>query len=155
MKGMPLSVYFILLPSSLSCTPSLTVGLLPQRLIPTRAVGRWRVEEVFAYRREDVYEDDLLFKHRRAVPTAGRKVEHVPGLGDALLVADCEEHAPALDERYLLVRVFVRGRDDARREPKATHHHVLADEHLPLDALFKPLGGHAPPVRVLRVRFNF
>src|SRR5947209_20181442 len=83
-------------------------------LLPTRAVGRLRCEEVFAYRREDVYEDDLLVEHRRAVPTAGREVEHVSGHGDALLAADGEEHAPSLDQRYLLVRVFEIGRASCR-----------------------------------------
>ena len=44
------------------------------------------------------------------------------------------DDAAALDQCDLLVRVFVRGRDDARREAQAADHHVLSDDHLPLGA---------------------
>src|SRR5215813_14817123 len=82
--------------------------------------------EVLAQRREYVDQHDFLVEHGRAVPAPGRKMEHVARLRDPLFVSDDEAHAPALDQRDLLVRVVVRRRDDVRLEAKAADHQSLA-----------------------------
>src|SRR5262245_66329242 len=88
------------------------------------------VKEVLAQRRENVYQHDFLIEHGRAVPAPGRKMEHVARLRDPLFASDDEAHAPALDQRDLLVRVVVRRRDDVRLEAKAADHQSFADYHL-------------------------
>ena len=49
-------------------------------------------------------------------------MKHVAGFGYALLFADGEEDAPALDKSDLLMRVIVRWRNDEGREAQAADH---------------------------------
>src|SRR5262249_60498529 len=65
---------------------------LPTRAAPSSQISSVQIgfEEVFAQRREDVYQHDLFIEHCRAVPAPGRKVKHVACLRDPLFVSDDE-----------------------------------------------------------------
>ena len=83
------------------------------------------VEKVFAYRREDVYEDHLLIHHRSAMPAFWRKVQDIARRGDAFLTFNKKPQAPALNNRHLLMWVIMFRSHQKRREAKTADHHVL------------------------------
>src|SRR5262249_51080236 len=105
--------------------------------------------EVVAQRREYVYQHDSLIEHGRAVPAPGRKREHVARLRDPLFASDGETHAPALDQRDLLVRVVVRRRDDVRLEAKAADHQSFAHYHLATYPAAEVFDGDIVPVPMI------
>src|SRR6185295_6644216 len=76
-------------------------------------------------------------------------MQHVTGGRDLFLAFDEETHAPALDDRHLLVWMIVLGSHQKRLVTKTTDHHAVADEHLSLDSLGRVLDGNLGPVQML------
>jgi len=68
------------------------------------------------------------------MPRARRKVKHITGLRDPLFVANRKQHAAALDDCHLFVRVTMRGSYDIRPNAQTTDHQVFTDDHLSLNA---------------------
>src|SRR6266699_861803 len=150
MRELPGSSLSITSPRLTRSQDNLPSCLISRLILYAIAIGLRRSEKIFAYRREDVHQNHFLIQHCGAMPGAWRKVEHITGLGHMLLVADGEQHPATLDQRHLFVRVIVRRRNNARREAKATDHHLFADHHLPLDPFFQLFYRNAGPVGMLR-----
>jgi hypothetical protein len=93
-------------------------------------------QEILANRREDVYQNHFLVKHRRSVPRARRKVKHITRRSDALFVANGEEHPAPLDDCHLFVWMIMRGSYDVRPNSQAADHQFFTDNHLSLNARF-------------------
>src|SRR6266404_9780911 len=103
-------------------------------------------QKVFSYGREDVDENYFLVKHRRPMPRARGKVEHITGLSDALFVANGEEHPAALDDCHLFMGMIMRWSYDVRPNTQATDHQVFPDDHLPLNAWLQLFDRDIAPV---------
>ena len=76
-------------------------------------------------------------------------MKHVALFSDALFLANSKEHAATFDQSHLFVRMIVRRGHHVRREAQAANHHVLADDHLPLNACVELFDRNAGPVSVL------
>jgi hypothetical protein len=81
-------------------------------------------------------------------------VQYVSGMCDTFLVADDEAHTSLLNQGDLFVRVVMRRSNYAGGKTKATHHHLISNNHLPLYTIFQFLHGHRRPVGVLRLQID-
>jgi hypothetical protein len=108
-------------------------------------------QEVFSYRRENIYQNHFLVEHRGPMPGTRWKVEHITGPSDALFVSNCKEHAAALDNCHLFVRMIMRGSYHIWPKAQATDHQVLTNDHLSLNAWLELFDRDPTPVRVLRL----
>ena len=106
-------------------------------------------KKVFADGRENIHQNYFVLQHGGAVPGARRKAQHLASLREALFIAYRKKHTAPLDDRHLFVRMIVRRRHYIRRKAKAADHHVLADDHLSLNACVELFDRNAGPVRVL------
>jgi hypothetical protein len=108
-------------------------------------------KEILSNGREDIDENYFLIEHGCTVPRTRWEVEHVACLNHPLLFADGKQHAAALNQRHLLMWVIVCGRDNVWGNTQATDHQVLANDHLPVNALLQLLHRNLRPVCVQRV----
>ena len=88
------------------------------------------------------------------MPGAGRKVQYVAGLSDALFVTNREQHAAALDDCHLFMWMIVRRGNNIRSKMQATDHQVLANDHLSFDAFFQLFNWNTGPVGVFRLNLR-
>lgn len=78
-------------------------------------------------------------------------MKDITRLSNALFVTNREQHAAALDNCHLFVRVIVRGCYYVWRNTEAADHQVFPDDHLSLNPRSKLFDWHATPVSVARL----
>jgi hypothetical protein len=109
-----------------------------------------RFEKVLSQRRENIDQHNLFIQHSRAMPAAGREVQHIARLSNSFLVAYNEAHTASLYYRDLFVRMLVGRRVHVGLKAQAANHELVSDDHLPLDPFADALDGYVIPTAVLR-----
>jgi hypothetical protein len=112
-------------------------------------------QEVFANRRKNVDQDNFFVKHGCAMRKVRWEVQDFTSRDDALLVADRKEHAAALNNRHLLVRVGVDRSDNLRCEPQTANRQSFAPNHLTLGSIIETLYRNSRPVGISELDGGF
>lgn len=81
----------------------------------------------------NIYQHDFIFQHRRAVPDARWKMQHIACRSNPFFFTNRKQHTPLFDKRHLLMRMVVFGSDGARRKTQAANHYFITDYHLSLN----------------------